>query len=307
MLNPPPPSGQYYFFRLSYVGGRWFYWDNSPIIHLSKTCHNSINNVVSTASFLVNCKLPSLNDVFNRVFKNRCIRISAMGNEPVSHLERLPSRHYRYIKGRTALHGPFFSLRAHCVGFWNSVFPVRWAFMSQCNFWLYWTFHFSAGGDRIKDNSNSQWSRGVGFRPSNHRLGLHVQRNELTPPQGLNLYFLCKGTLAAFDNGVKLIVMHRCIVSLKYGTETGKFWFTYGRQPAAAVATHRWNCEQKAPDVEIPCGRDCGTWVLKGPSVPSRCGCDFLTGTAFPLVPAEFKHWIRGQNGFDTASYTTGS
>ena len=79
------------------------------------------------------------------------------------------------------------------------------------------------------------------------------------------------------------------------------------RQPAAAAATQRWNCEQKAPDVEIPCGRDCGTWVLKGPSVPSRCGCDFLTGTAFPLVPAEFKHWIRGQNGFDTASYTTGS
>ena len=43
-----------------------------------------------------------------------------------------------------------------------------------------------------------------------------------TYPQRLNCNFLCKGTLAAFDNGVKLIVMRRCIVSLKYGTETGK-------------------------------------------------------------------------------------
>ena len=43
------------------------------------------------------------------------------------------------------------------------------------------------------------------------------------PLQGLNCNFLYKGTLAAFDNGVKPIVMHRCRVSLKYGTETGKF------------------------------------------------------------------------------------
>ena len=57
--------------------------------------------------------------------------------------------------------------------------------------------------------------------------------------QGLNCNFLYMGTLEAFDNGVKLIVMHRCIVNLKYGTETRKFLFTYGRQPAAAVATHR--------------------------------------------------------------------
>ena len=41
--------------------------------------------------------------------------------------------------------------------------------------------------------------------------------------QGLNRNFLYKGTLAAFDNGVKPIVMHRCRVSLKYGTEIGKF------------------------------------------------------------------------------------
>ena len=30
--------------------------------------------------------------------------------------------------------------------------------------------------------------------------------------------FLYKGTLAAFDNGVKLIVMHRYIVSIHYST-----------------------------------------------------------------------------------------
>ena len=53
---------------------------------------------------------------------------------------------------------------------------------------------------------------------------------------------------------------------------------------------HTDETEQKAPDVEIPCGRDCGLWVLKGPNVPSKCGCNFLSGTVFPLVPAEFKH-----------------
>ena len=35
--------------------------------------------------------------------------------------------------------------------------------------------------------------------------------------QGLNRNFLYKETLAAFENGVKLIVIHRCIVSLKKG------------------------------------------------------------------------------------------
>ena len=41
--------------------------------------------------------------------------------------------------------------------------------------------------------------------------------------QGLICNSLYKGTLAAFDNGVKPIVIHRCIVSLNYDTETGKF------------------------------------------------------------------------------------
>ena len=48
--------------------------------------------------------------------------------------------------------------------------------------------------------------------------------------------------------------------------------------------------EQKTSDVEILCDRDFGLWVLKGTVLPSRCGCNFLTGTAFPLVPPEFKH-----------------
>ena len=84
-----------------------------------------------------------------------------------------------------------------------------------------------------------------------------------------------KGTLVAFDNGVKILVMRRCIVS--HGTsETGKFWFTYGSQPADAVATHRWNCELKAPDVEILCDRDCGLWVLNGPLFPLDVTVIFL-------------------------------
>ena len=62
-------------------------------------------------------------------------------------------------------------------------------------------------------------------------------RSNGTP--GLNCNFLYKGTLAAIDNGVKMIAMRRCIVSPKYGTEVEKFGFTYGRQRAAVVATHR--------------------------------------------------------------------
>ena len=47
---------------------------------------------------------------------------------------------------------------------------------------------------------------------------------------------------------------------------------------------HTDETEQKSSDAEILCGRD------RGLQVPSRCGCKFLTGTAFPLVPPEFEH-----------------
>ena len=54
---------------------------------------------------------------------------------------------------------------------------------------------------------------------------------------------------------------------------------------------HTDETEQKAPDAKIPCDRYSGLGVLKGTSVTSRCGCNFITGTAFPLVPPEFKRW----------------
>ena len=112
--------------------------------------------------------------------------------------------------------------------------------------------------------------------------------------QGLNCNFLYNGILVAFDNCVKIIVMRKCIVS--HGTiETTNFWFTYDRQPAAAVATHRWNCEQKAPDVEILCGRDCGLWVLKGPSVPSRCSCTGTYRNCVPFSSPEINHCSYGE------------
>ena len=50
--------------------------------------------------------------------------------------------------------------------------------------------------------------------------------------------------------------------------------------------------EQKAPDVENPCGRDCGLWVLKGQGIATICGCYFVTGTAVSLVPPESKHCL---------------
>ena len=114
----------------------------------------------------------------------------------------------------------------------------------------------------------------------------------------LNCNFLYKETLAAFDNGVILIVMRRHIVSLKYGSETGKFWFIWQSGSQLLKLRHTDESEQKAADVEVLCGRDCGLWVLKGTIIPSRCGCNFLTGTAFPLVPPKFKncinavHWL---------------
>ena len=102
-----------------------------------------------------------------------------------------------------------------------------------------------------------------------------MQRNELTPPQGLNLYFLCKGTLVAFDNGVKLIIMYRWIVSLKYGMAPLKqgnsdSYHIWRSGSHLLRLLHTDKTEQKAPDAEILCGRDCGLWVLKGPSVSSN-------------------------------------
>ena len=102
--------------------------------------------------------------------------------------------------------------------------------------------------------------------------------------RGSKCNFLYKGTLAAFDNGVKMIVMHRCIVSLKYGTETGKFWFTYGSQLLQLLqideTVSRKQLMLKFLVAEIVV---CGFW--RNPSVPSRCCCYFLTGAVFPLVP----------------------
>ena len=53
---------------------------------------------------------------------------------------------------------------------------------------------------------------------------------------------------------------------------------------------HTDETEQKAPDVEIISGKDCGLWILQGSIIPSKCGCNFLTGNVFPLVLPEFKH-----------------
>ena len=91
------------------------------------TCRNFINDVISTASFSANCKLPSLSDVFNRIFKNHCLQMyaTATDNEPILHLERLPSGRYWNISRRTELRRRCF--RPRCVQFWNSVFLCRWS------------------------------------------------------------------------------------------------------------------------------------------------------------------------------------
>lgn len=71
--------------------------------HLSKTYRNAINDAISTASFLTDCKLPSLSDVFNTVFKNDFLQTSATDNEPVLHVERLPPEGYQNIKGQRSI------------------------------------------------------------------------------------------------------------------------------------------------------------------------------------------------------------
>ena len=91
--------------------------------HISKTCRNSINDVISTASFLADCEVPSLCEVFTRVFKNRCLRMYATDNEPILALATLPSGRYCNIKCRIELRRQCF--RAQCVKFLNSVFFKR--------------------------------------------------------------------------------------------------------------------------------------------------------------------------------------
>ena len=67
----------------------------------------------------------------------------------------------------------------------------------------------------------------------------------------------------AFDNRIELIVMRRCIVSLKYGmaplkqgnSDSYHIW-RLGSQLLQLL--HTDETEQKAPDIEILCGRDCG-------------------------------------------------
>ena len=61
-----------------------------------------------------------------------------------------------------------------------------------------------------------------------------------------------KGILAAFDNGVKLIVMHSCIVRLKYGTAETEI-LVHIWQPGSQLLQlpHTNETEQKVPDVEI--------------------------------------------------------
>ena len=77
-------------------------------------------------------------------------------------------------------------------------------------------------------------------------------------------------------------------MALKQGTSYSYYVWQSGSQLLKLL--HKDEVEQKEPDVEILHGRDCDPWVSKGPSDPSRCDCNFLTGTAFPLVPPEFKH-----------------
>ena len=99
-----------------------------------------------------------------------------------------------------------------------------------------------------------------------------------------------QGTVAVF-NGVKLIVMHRCTASLNlnYGsTEARENMVAYDTQTASCCschmkATHRWNYEQKAPDAGPLCGRHCDLPMI----VPSKCGCNFLTGS-IALAPPNF-------------------
>ena len=63
------------------------------------------------------------------------------------------------------------------------------------------------------------------------------------------------------------------------------------RSGSQLLLLHMDETEQKAADAKILCGLQ----VLKGTIVPSRCGSNFLMGTAFPLVSPEFKWTILKQ------------
>ena len=74
---------------------------------------------------------------------------------------------------------------------------------------------------------------------------------------------------------------------LKHGDSDSYHIWRSGSQLLKLLDTDE--TKQKVPDVEILCGRDFSLRVLKGTIVPSRCGCDFLTGTAFPVVPTDYR------------------
>ena len=131
--------------------------------------------------------------------------------------------------------------------FAEDYFPTH-SLSTGSNQWI----HMAITGDhrRSLEITGDHW-RSLGI-PGDH-WGRHPS---------LNNNFLHKGTLAAFDNGIKLIVKCRRIVSLKYGrTETMNILIHIcGTQTASCCschikATHRWSCEQKPPDAEILCGK----------------------------------------------------
>lgn len=88
--------------------------------HMSKSCRESIDNVISTAGYLAGCRFSCISDVYDRCFQNKRLRMYATENDPLFELDKLPSGRYRALKSRVDIRKNCF--RAQCIKFLNKTF-----------------------------------------------------------------------------------------------------------------------------------------------------------------------------------------
>ena len=88
--------------------------------HLSATSKKAIDKVINLAGYLGDCKFDSINTIYNRVMKTRCLRLIASDQDnPVFTFDQLPSGRYKTIKSRVNLRSNCF--RACCARKLNSI------------------------------------------------------------------------------------------------------------------------------------------------------------------------------------------
>ena len=88
--------------------------------HLSSSSRKSLNRVISLAGYLGSCKFDTIEAIYERVMRTRCLRLVATDHaDPVFTFDKLPSGRYRAIKTRVNIRTDCF--RSLCVRKLNSI------------------------------------------------------------------------------------------------------------------------------------------------------------------------------------------